>query len=124
MQDTGILIWEIEFNSNAFWNQIIRLSRRKKTKPVCIYYKKYKPSGKCDKLHRITGLDVAGPSFEGMDSRLRLDPTDACYVDAIHTDDSVLGIRMSVGHDDFYPNGGDHQPGCESKNMKTLCQYL
>ena len=79
--------------------------------------KQYKPSIDCDKICRIAGLDAAGPAFEGQDPRLRLDPTDACYVDAIHTDGDKLGIKMAVAHDDFYPNGGDDQPGCESKSL-------
>lgn len=32
------------------------------------------------------GLDPAEPSFEGTDPAVRLDPTDAAFVDVIHTD--------------------------------------
>ena len=34
----------------------------------------------------MTGLDVAGPYFEDMDPVVRLDTTDADFVDVIHTD--------------------------------------
>lgn len=43
----------------------------------------------------------------------RLDPTDALFVDVIHTCGGVLGYFSTLGHADFYPNGGTpSQPGC------------
>jgi pancreatic triacylglycerol lipase len=70
------------------------------------------------KLGRITGLDPAEPFFQGMPSHVRLDPTDAEFVDVIHTDGKgiiFLGYGMSqpCGHLDFYPNNGKEQPGCD-----------
>uniref|UniRef100_A0A8B9L0W5 Triacylglycerol lipase n=1 Tax=Astyanax mexicanus TaxID=7994 RepID=A0A8B9L0W5_ASTMX len=73
-------------------------------------------------LGRITGLDPAEPYFQGCPELVRLDPSDARFVDAIHTDGlpmvPYLGFGMSdpVGHVDFYPNGGDEMPGCD-KNL-------
>ncbi|KAG8175503.1 hypothetical protein JTE90_009137 [Oedothorax gibbosus] len=73
-------------------------------------------------LGRITGLDPAGPWFSATPPEVRLDPTDALFVDVIHTDASALvftgfGIGMPIGHMDFYPNGGSHQPGCTGSSQ-------
>ena len=70
-------------------------------------------SGPCQKISRITGIDSAGPFFEDVQTSLRLDPSDACFVDAIHTHGIFTGIKKKVGHIDFYSNGGMHQPGCD-----------
>ncbi|XP_071057677.1 pancreatic triacylglycerol lipase-like isoform X2 [Onthophagus taurus] len=69
-------------------------------------------------LGRITGLDPAEPYFQGMPAHVRLDPSDAEFVDVIHTDGKgifFLGYGMSqpCGHLDFYPNNGKEQPGCD-----------
>ncbi|KAG1667488.1 Inactive pancreatic lipase-related protein 1 [Nymphon striatum] len=68
-------------------------------------------------LGRISGLDPAYPMFEGMDKRVTLDSTDANFVDVIHTDGHMtsvtgFGVNPPLGHMDFYPNGGQSQPGC------------
>ena len=58
-------------------------------------------------------MDAAGPMFEKVTKEVRIDKSDASFVDLIHTnggkeDEGFLGINAPVGHADFYPNGG-HQ---------------
>ncbi|OCT69731.1 inactive pancreatic lipase-related protein 1 [Xenopus laevis] len=77
-------------------------------------------------IGRLTGLDPAGPLFQNTPPEVRLDPTDADFVDVIHTDASPLipklGLGMSqlVGHLDFFPNGGETMPGCERNVINQL----
>ncbi|KAJ8918549.1 hypothetical protein NQ315_013054, partial [Exocentrus adspersus] len=66
-------------------------------------------------IKKITGLDPSGPRFEGLPDLVKLNPTDAKYVEVLHTDayDSrSQGAREAMGHSDFYVNNGLQQPDC------------
>ncbi|XP_014641321.1 PREDICTED: pancreatic lipase-related protein 2-like [Ceratotherium simum simum] len=78
------------------------------------------------RVGRITGLDPAEPCFQGTPEEVRLDPSDAMFVDAIHTDSAPIipflgfGMSQKVGHLDFYPNGGNQMPGCQKNILSTI----
>ncbi|XP_069316802.1 inactive pancreatic lipase-related protein 1 [Eulemur rufifrons] len=75
---------------------------------------------------RITGLDPVEASFEGTAEEVRLDPSDAAFVDVIHTDSAPLipflgfGLNQLVGHLDFFPNGGENMPGCKKNALSQI----
>ena len=69
---------------------------------------------KAGKIGRITGLDPA----KYVKKSHQLSRKDAHFVDVIHTNsgdflEGCLSIKWPIGHADFYPNGGMHQPGCQ-----------
>ncbi|XP_069692084.1 pancreatic triacylglycerol lipase-like [Periplaneta americana] len=78
---------------------------------------------------RITGLDPAQPCFNADSPDIRLDPSDADFIDVIHTNGKVLekvglGLPQPIGHVDFYPNGGAKQPGCSPRRRRILLPIL
>uniref|UniRef100_T1JRK9 Lipase domain-containing protein n=1 Tax=Tetranychus urticae TaxID=32264 RepID=T1JRK9_TETUR len=81
-------------------------------------------------IGRITGLDPAKPYFVGMPNEVRLDAGDALFVDVIHTNAPQIsqpfgfGTRQILGHVDFYPNGGNNQPGCIKEEIAGFFESL
>ncbi|KAI9557471.1 hypothetical protein GHT06_017299 [Daphnia sinensis] len=80
---------------------------------------------------RITGLDPAYPGFSIDNTDARLDVTDALFVDIIHTNsasllDGGLSFPTSIGHVDFWPNGGIVQPGCSAvcSHSRALLYFI
>ena len=67
--------------------------------------------------------------FEGYDVKVRLDKTDAHYVDVIHSNGESLivgglGVWEPIGHVDFYPNGGRAQSGCQHLLIGGLYDFI
>uniref|UniRef100_A0A8C3LN49 Triacylglycerol lipase n=1 Tax=Chrysolophus pictus TaxID=9089 RepID=A0A8C3LN49_CHRPC len=81
-------------------------------------------------IGRITGLDPAGPLFQYTPPMVRLDPSDAKFVDIIHTHaghlffDFAPGILQTCGHLDFYPNGGKKMPGCRQLRVPPAVRNI
>ena len=78
-------------------------------------------------LYVRTGLDPAGPLFEGKDWNCGLNPNSASYVDVMHTNGETnivmhLGTMKILGHADFYPNGGGRQPQCTLDPLRDPAQ--
>ena len=63
-------------------------------------------------LQKILGLDPAGPIFETIDNKFKLQPSDANSVEVWHTNTHRLGIQGRIGTVDIYINGGYNQPHC------------
>jgi pimeloyl-ACP methyl ester carboxylesterase len=70
------------------------------------------------KIGAIYALDPAGPFFYDKSkvslnsNNNRLDKSDAQFVQALHTNTLFFGTSQSVGHQDFFPNGGNGMPNC------------
>lgn len=82
--------------------------------------------------HAFAALDAAAPLFE--DTDVFLSRRDAQFVDAIHTSaggkviKGEFGVLKPFGHVDFYPNGGQKQPGCPKLGQwgvmeSVMCMY-
>lgn len=70
----------------------------------------------------LLGLDAAGPGFTVplvVSPSNRLDPTDAKFVQCVHTS-GLLGTKERCGHADHRANGGESQPGC---GINPLCDH-
>ncbi|XP_053611512.1 pancreatic triacylglycerol lipase-like isoform X2 [Plodia interpunctella] len=60
----------------------------------------------------VTGLD---PSLVGwINHSDRFGPDDGSYTEVIHTNCGVNGYIADLAQVDFYPNGGESMPGCDS----------
>lgn len=80
--------------------------------------KVYKLSGQ--KLPRIIALDPAGPLFIQRPDDKRLNKNDAQVVHVIHSDGGTFGFKDATGTIDFFPNGGNSQPGCKRIDLLDI----
>ncbi|KAJ9583000.1 hypothetical protein L9F63_022658, partial [Diploptera punctata] len=105
--------WSEGGNSWMYWKAVA--NTRVAGEEMCTFIRK---------LMEI-GLDPAQPCFQENVREIRLDPSDAQFIDIIHTNGRSLeklglGLPEPIGHVDFYPNGGAKQPGCSRKSRSVL----
>ncbi|XP_076750412.1 pancreatic triacylglycerol lipase-like [Xylocopa sonorina] len=74
------------------------------------------------KLNYVVALDPALPNFMTAGPGKRVSYTDANYVEIIHTNAGLLGYESSIGHADFFPNGGSKQIGCPA-DITGACSH-
>ncbi|XP_018580014.1 phospholipase A1-like [Anoplophora glabripennis] len=82
----------------------------------------YKQTGQ--KLPRIIALDPAGPLFVQRPYDKRLNKHDAEVVEVIHTDGGTFGFEDATGTIDFFPNGGNSQPGCMKIDLVDITTFI
>ncbi len=80
--------------------------------------------------NRVTGLDPAGPGFYVPNEFYptvvvpeHLSADSARFVDVIHTNGGAFGGSVSTGTVDFWPNGGQFQPGCPPMNFTNIYDF-
>ncbi|KAI5643784.1 lipase domain-containing protein [Phthorimaea operculella] len=69
---------------------------------------------------RIAYITALDPGANMEDSGHLFGPDAATYTEAIHTNALIMGHGQPVAHADFFPNGGDLQPGC---GVNFLCNH-
>ncbi|XP_054165483.1 pancreatic lipase-related protein 2-like [Oppia nitens] len=89
---------------------------------------KYSQSAYKWKFGRISALDAAAPLFEDYPGSY-LTHDDAEFVDAIHTSaghiivTGEVGFIEPIGHIDFFPHNGTHQPRCVGHITQLSCNH-
>lgn len=66
---------------------------------------------KPERYNTIFALDPAGPTFRHRSTEFRIDPSDARYVESMHTSGN-FGFLRPTGSATFYPNFGLYQRSC------------
>ncbi|XP_017050446.1 phospholipase A1 [Drosophila ficusphila] len=80
--------------------------------------KRLKPS----QVNTIFALDPAGPKFRHRSAEFRIDPTDAKFVESMHTS-ANFGFRRPTGSATFYPNYGAYQRSCYYLGCSHIRSY-
>ncbi|XP_032290693.1 pancreatic lipase-related protein 3 isoform X2 [Drosophila virilis] len=73
-----------------------------------------------EQVPRITALDPSGDSDK---LEHRLSAEDARLVEVMHTNGNGLGTMAQLGDVDYYPNGGQQQPGCSLTPEPDACSH-
>ncbi|GFS01083.1 pancreatic lipase-related protein 2 [Elysia marginata] len=70
------------------------------------------------RIGRITALDPSGPFYELLPRFLRLDTTDADFVEAVHSSLFFGSVNPYVGHVNYMINDALTQAGCPAETGK------
>ncbi|XP_017863073.1 PREDICTED: lipoprotein lipase [Drosophila arizonae] len=73
-----------------------------------------------DPLPHITALDPPD-AIDALEHKLSTQ--DAVHVEVIHTNGQGLGTMARLGDVDYYPNGGQQQPGCKEAADPDSCSH-
>lgn len=72
-------------------------------------------------IYRITAFDPAQPGFEGCSKEVRLDKSDASFVDVLHTSGRPFIPLLGCGF--IGPVGNSHDYLYISRNVLCILQY-
>ncbi|KRJ98775.1 phospholipase A1 [Drosophila yakuba] len=77
---------------------------------------------KPNQVNTIFALDPAGPKFRHRGTEFRIDPSDAKFVESMHTS-ANFGFRRPTGNATFYPNYGAFQLSCYYLGCSHIRSY-
>lgn len=75
-------------------------------------------------IGRVTGLDPAGPLYQGLNNTKRITKDSGNFTDIIHTNQGQYGYIGDCGDVDFYPNCGYYQPNCLQNTLGNITSIL
>ncbi|KAF3843501.1 hypothetical protein F7725_002350 [Dissostichus mawsoni] len=101
-QDVNVLVVDWVYCASFAYNQVVE-NYKEAALQISVLINQLQEHGcKLQSFHfigislgaHVAGLDVAGPLFKGADIYDRLDPSDALFVEAIHTDSDLFGYVL------------------------------
>lgn len=85
-----------------------------KTKTIAKFYSSFASYYTKPLSINLLALEALFVGWTNHDDKLRA--SDSSYTEVIHTNAGLLGYLATLGHADFYPNGGVSMPGCGNQD--------